>query len=259
MKTEEKFNEKQGHWMLARLGKQVLRPGGRELTSILIEEMDIQPQDDVVEFAPGLGLTASIVCAKDPHSYTGIDRNEEAVQLAKDHISFNRARILIGEAESTPLPDSFATKVYGEAMLTMHPVQTKQLIIREAVRILKPGGYYGIHELCVQPEDIAEVEKQKIFKDLGSNMRVHAHPLTIPEWHALLEEEGMEVLKTSTRPMALLEFRRLVQDEGILRTMKIIFTVLSHRAIRKRILHIREMFRRHINDIEAVAIIARKK
>lgn len=259
METERNFNEKQGHWMLARLGKRVLRPGGIELTKILMRAIDICPEDDVVEFAPGLGLTANMACSWNPRSYTGVDRNEEAIQVAKSHINFKRAQFIIGDAERTRLADRYATKVYGEAMLTMHPMCVKRAVIHEAARILKPGGYYGMHELCLQPEDISEPEKRKIFKDLGANMRVHANPLTIPEWRSLLDEEGFDVLQVDTRPMALLEFKRVIQDEGILRTIKIIFNILTHKALRKRILSIREMFRMHSEDIDAVVIIARKR
>ena len=44
-----------GHWLLARLGKRVLRPGGLSLTRRLLESLAIQPSDAVVEFAPGHG------------------------------------------------------------------------------------------------------------------------------------------------------------------------------------------------------------
>src|SRR6476660_1684537 len=49
-----------GHWLLARLGKRVLRPGGRQLTNRMIEALNIGPSDAVVEFAPGLGETARL-------------------------------------------------------------------------------------------------------------------------------------------------------------------------------------------------------
>ena len=52
--TEKKMNMEQGHWVLAKLGKRVLRPGGRELTAQMLEAMNINETDDVVEFAPGL-------------------------------------------------------------------------------------------------------------------------------------------------------------------------------------------------------------
>lgn len=46
-----------GHWLLARMGKRVLRPGGLELTHRLLDVLSIDGDDDVVEFAPGLGIT----------------------------------------------------------------------------------------------------------------------------------------------------------------------------------------------------------
>ena len=46
-----------GHWLLAKVGKKVLRPGGLETTRWLIEQLPIRDLR-VVVFAPGLGVTA---------------------------------------------------------------------------------------------------------------------------------------------------------------------------------------------------------
>ena len=35
-----------GHWVLARLGKRVLRPGGMELTRRMLERLAIKPSDE---------------------------------------------------------------------------------------------------------------------------------------------------------------------------------------------------------------------
>ena len=52
MPGEQLKSEKMpGHWLLARLGKRVLRPGGRQLTRRMIEALNIQPADSVIEFA----------------------------------------------------------------------------------------------------------------------------------------------------------------------------------------------------------------
>lgn len=259
MAIELKLNEKQGHWILARVGKKVLRPGGRELTKILMQNMDITTSDDVVEFAPGLGFTAALACAQNPKSYTGVDNNKEAVALAKKNISYTNMKIILADASQTTLPDTYASKVYGEAMLTMQSLEHKKAIIREAARILKPGGYYGIHELGLQPEYISEDIKQSVYKDLSANIRVHARPLTVKEWSNLLEDEGFKVLKIQTNAMALLEPRRVLQDEGLFRTLKILFNVLTHADLRKRIFQMRKTFRKHKNDINAVAIVAQKQ
>jgi hypothetical protein len=67
-----------GHLLLARLGKRVLRPGGLELTRQLLEELAIDASDDVIEFAPGLGVTAHLTLARRPRSYTAVERDREA-------------------------------------------------------------------------------------------------------------------------------------------------------------------------------------
>ncbi len=53
--TDRPAEKAAGHWLLAQLGKKVLRPGGRETTNWLLRRA-LGGQIDVVEFAPGLGL-----------------------------------------------------------------------------------------------------------------------------------------------------------------------------------------------------------
>jgi ubiquinone/menaquinone biosynthesis C-methylase UbiE len=259
MAIEEKLNEKQGHWILAKVGKKVLRPGGRELTNILLNNMEIGTNDDVVEFAPGLGFTAALACSKKPNSYTGVDNNRAASELAKKNVKYDKVKMVVADASNTTLPDGCASKVYGEAMLTMQPAAQKSAIIREAARILKPGGYYGIHEMGLYPDHISEDIKESVYKDLSSNIRVHARPLTAKEWSQLLEEEGFEIVKVHTNAMALLEPKRVLQDEGLLGMATMIFNIMTHAELRKRILHLRKTFRKQKNDINSIAIVARKK
>ena len=55
-----------GHWLLSRLGKRVLRSGGLALTRQMLEQLHIQASDDVVEFAPGLGVTTRLALTRNP-------------------------------------------------------------------------------------------------------------------------------------------------------------------------------------------------
>ena len=54
-----------GHWVLARVGKRVLRPGGLELTLQMLSNARLTGAR-VVEFAPGLGRTATEILAARP-------------------------------------------------------------------------------------------------------------------------------------------------------------------------------------------------
>ena len=258
MNTENKFNEHQGHWMLAKLGKRVLRPGGRELTEKLIAGLKITPEDDIVEFAPGLGFTANIACGYRPKSYTGVDLNDQAATIARKRIKYDKAKIINANAAQSTLPDAYADRVYGEAMLTMQPLDQKKAIIAEAFRILKSGGYSGIHELGIKPDEVSEEIKEDLFKELSETIRVHARPMTTAEWTALLEEQGFKVIKVEHNPMLLLERSRMIQDEGWLRVLLVTFNLLRFPEIRKRVKKMKACFRKHQENLDAVAIIAQK-
>lgn len=257
--SNKTLNTGQGHWVLARMGKKVLRPGGRELTEKMIENLNIGPDDEVVEFAPGLGLTAAVTLKKKPRSYTGIELNEEAASILKKAIHGDSRTIITANASATGLADGSYSRVYGEAMLTMQADSRKAEIIREAYRILKPDGLYGIHELGLQPDDMPEKQKNDIQKELARAIRVNARPLTLREWSGILEQEGFHIIRTETSPMHLLEKKRVLADEGFFRTLKIIFNILTHPQERRRIVSMREAFRKNRDHLNAISIVAVKK
>src|SRR6202043_198876 len=182
-----------GHWLLARLGKRVLRPGGRQLTLRMIEALNVRPSDEVIEFAPGLGDTARLTLRRKPSSYTAVERDKDAAALVQRLLQGPERRCVVGLAENTGLSDASATVVYGEAMLSMQTPQQKSRIVREAHRLLKPGGRYGIHELCLIPNDLDENTKLEIQTALSRVIHHGTRPLTLAEWQGLLESEGFSV------------------------------------------------------------------
>ena len=258
MKTTD-FNTTKGHWLLAKMGKKVLRPGGKELSQKLIELLDITNRDDIVEFAPGLGFTASLVLAKNPKSYVGVDADEDAVKLLKQKIKGQNIQFIEGNAAEINFPSVSKSKIFGEAMLTMQADHRKIEIIREAHRILERGGLYAIHELGLSPDGISQQAKTTIQKDLALAMKVNARPLTKSEWCKLLEDEGFEIKKIVTSEMHLLEPKRILNDEGFFRTVKIGFNILTHPDARKRIVQMRNTFIKNKNHINAIVIVAQKK
>lgn len=247
-----------GHWLLARMGKRVLRPGGRELTQRMLTALDIQSTDSVGELAPGLGATARLALERNPASYVGVERDQAATAAVRKLLTPGRHRCVTGTAARTGLEDASATVVYGEAMLTMQTDEHKKAIVQEAFRILEPGGRYGIHELGLTPDDIGDQVEQEVRRDLSQAIRVGARPLTRSEWRALLEGEGFEVTTETQAPMHLLEPRRLLQDEGLRGTTRIVLNVLRTPAARRRVLGMRRAFREHRGVLCAVCLIARK-
>lgn len=247
-----------GHWLLARMGKRVLRPGGLELTRQMLASLKIGTRDDVVEFAPGLGLTARLALAAEPVSYTAIERDETAAAQVRSYLTGPRQKCQQGTAEKTGLPTDTASVVYGEAMLTMQGNEQKAAIVAEAFRLLKPGGRYGIHELALAPDDLPEQVKTDISQAVSGTIRHGARPLTLAEWRQLLQTAGFSIEKVEIAPMHLLEPRRIIADEGFFRALRFIFNVLTTPAARQRVRTMRGVFRKHRHHLGAVMIVASK-
>jgi len=247
-----------GHWLLARLGKRVLRPGGLDLTRRMLEALAIQPSDAVVEFAPGLGVTARMTLRLHPASYTAVEDDEAAANRVRRFLDGIHQQCLVGNAAETPLPDRFATVVYGEAMLTMQGTEQKRRIVREAARLLKPGGRYGIHELCLVPDDLDGQIKHEIEQALSRTIHVGARPLTASEWRAILETEGFNVQAEAQRPMRLLEPDRLIQDEGFRGALRFLKNLIRDGEARRRVLAMRRIFVKYRSHMAAIMLVGVK-
>ncbi len=247
-----------GHWLLASLGKRVLRPGGLELTQQMLERLKIQACDSVIEFAPGLGLTARITLNRMPASYIAIERDESAAALVRGFLRGSEQRCLVRSAEQTGLPAQSATVVYGEAMLTMQGPEQKRRIVAEAFRLLKPGGRYGIHELSMTPDSLPALVQEEIGREMSRNIHVGARPLVLEEWRTLLVAAGFKLETEVTAPMHLLEPRRFIQDEGLGRALLFVFNLLRKPEARRRVFAMRRMFRKHRKHLAAVTLVAVK-
>lgn len=249
-----------GHWLLARLGKRVLRPGGVEMSHALLARAEVTDAD-VLEFAPGLGRTAADILARGPRSYVGAEGDPDAANVVRGvlrGLGVENGAVRVADAAATGLPDASADVVVGEAMLSMQGDAAKHAIVAEAARVLRPNGRYAIHELALTPDTVSEDVSTDIRQSLARAIKVNARPLTVAEWSRLLAEHGLAVDHVDKAPMALLEPRRIVADEGLLGTLRFAKNVLLHRDARKRVLMMRHTFRRHRKQLAAVAIVARK-
>lgn len=251
------INKMPGYQLFASVGKKVLRPGGLKLTSRLIKNLNITAKDIVVEFAPGLGKTAKLALQKSPAEYIGVELDEAYANRLRKRLSGN-IQIINTTSANTGLPNNYVSKVYGEAMLTMQADHRKAEIIVEANRILKSGGFYGIHELVLSPDNIGDEKKAEIQKALAQVMHVNARPLTITEWTDLLKDGGFTVIKTELYPMELLNVKRIIADEGFFRAVKIGFNILSSPKKLERIKAIKSVLKKYQKYLKAVAIISQK-
>ncbi|MEO7123280.1 MAG: methyltransferase domain-containing protein [Lacisediminihabitans sp.] len=246
------------HWMLARLGKKVMRPGGLTPSLHMLDALKITSDDDVVDMWPGLGVTTERTLAAHPRSYTAIERGAAEAARVQKVLNGAEQKSIVAPAHQTGLESGSASVVYGEALLTLEPAKRKVATVAEAARLLRPGGRYGIHELLLMPNTLPEAAKDDIETTLTKVLHVLARPLTTDEWRRQLEDAGFEVDFEETGPMLLLDIPTFLSDEGLWGSTAFTARCLAHPTVLPRIAEMWTTFRRYRDNIGAVVMTARR-
>ena len=213
---------------------------------------------DVVELAPGLGRTAADIIAHRPGSYVGVEQDREAARAV--------GRIVGGHGPSrspTPrapdLSSGSADVVIGEAMLTMQKRHHQAGDRRRGGAAAAPWRalrhprtradprhrarrHQGLHRPGVGPRDPGQ-------RPPADRRRVAT---------ACSPATGCASTTVQTAPMALLQPRRLIADEGFVGALRFTANLLVRPDARRRVLGMRRTFRTHREHLAAVAIIAHK-
>lgn len=245
-----------GHWLLARLGKRVLRPGGVEVTTKLLEAVSVGPADDVVEIAPGLGATTRRLLDATPASYTGVDRDPDAADLVASLLDGPNRRVINASASDTGLEALSADVVFGEAYLTMQPDSLKSRVITELARVARPGARLALHEVAFAPDDVTEQVRDAVSASLTSTIKVNVTPMTVAGWREMLESHGFSVVNQFTAPLHLLEPRRLFADEGVAGALRFMFNVVRNPPARRRVLAMRKSMHDNEANLQAIGLVA---
>jgi len=246
------------HWLLARLGKKVMRPGGLPATRTMLDVLAIGPEDDVVDLAPGLGVTVGLVQAAGPASFRGLERGDAEAERAR-RLGTAPYVCVVAPPEATGLEAGSASVVYGEAVLSLETDDTKRRVIAEAARLLRPGGRFGLHELLLRPETASAQTKRAVEEELTRTLRVRARPLTLAEWTSLLHEGGFDVTLASPVPMVLLSPPTFLRDEGLDGTLRFLTRTAREPGAPQRLSVIWRVFRRYRHNLGAVALVATRR
>ncbi|WP_181446992.1 hypothetical protein [Streptomyces sp. NTH33] len=107
------------------------------------------------------------------------------------------------------------------------------------------------------PDGLDPALAERIGTDLADALHVGARPLTPSGWSELLATGGFTVTARRITPMALLEPRRLVADEGLAQALRITGRALRDPTALRRALRMRRVFRRHRAHLGAIALVAR--
>lgn len=123
---------------------EILAPG-------VMQHFDFQPYETVLELGCGVGAEIRILSQRFPQThFVGIDRSTAHLQAARQVLAeeINRGQVTLhlADAEHLPLADHQADHLVTIWMLEHAP--GTEAILREGLRVLKPGGY--LHHIEVE-------------------------------------------------------------------------------------------------------------
>ncbi len=144
--------------------------------------------ETVLDLGSGAGLDVLLAARRvgpQGHVY-GLDMTDEMLALAHDHqarAGITNATFLKGTMEAIPLPDSSIDVVISNCVINLAP--DKGVVLREAFRVLRPGGRLAVADL-VELEPLAA----ELKASLDAWARCVAGTISVDYYRGLLQAAG---------------------------------------------------------------------
>jgi arsenite methyltransferase len=125
---------------------------------------DLKPGQVVLDLGSGAGLDVLLSAKRvfpGGHAY-GLDMTDEMLQLSnanREKTGVENATFLKGTIEKIPLPDNSVDVVISNCVINL--AEDKGAVIKEAFRVLRPGGLFAVADM-VEVETLAPEIKQQI-------------------------------------------------------------------------------------------------
>jgi len=142
----------------------------------------------------------------------GLDMTDEMLALARENqrkAGVGNVEFLKGEIENIPLPDNSVDVIISNCVINLSA--DKDSVLREAFRVLKPGGRFAVSDVVTRGEVPGEIRKN-ILLWAGCV----AGALEENEYRARLAAAGFEAIGIEpTRVYRLEDALSFLQDKGL--------------------------------------------
>ncbi len=142
----------------------------------------------------------------------GLDMTDEMLALAKENkrkAGVENVEFLRGEIEHIPLPDNSVDVVISNCVINLS--SDKDAVLREAFRVLKPGGRFAVSDVVTRGEMLPEIRKNVLLW-----VGCVAGALEENEYRSKLASAGFEQIDVEpTRVYRIADAREFLSGQNI--------------------------------------------
>jgi SAM-dependent methyltransferase len=151
---------------------------------------ELNPGEVVLDLGSGGGIDVLLSARRvgPTGKAYGLDMTEDMLALARENqraAGLHNVEFLKGEIEAIPLPDSSVDVIISNCVINLSADKDKAL--REAFRVLKPGGRFAVSDVVVRGQVPAEVRRS-----MELWVGCVAGALSEEDYTRLLREAGFE-------------------------------------------------------------------
>jgi arsenite methyltransferase len=176
--------------------------------------IDLKPGDVVLDLGSGGGIDVLLSAKRvgPTGKAYGLDMTDDMLALARENqrqAGLENVEFLKGEIESIPLPDDSVDVVISNCVINLSA--DKDRVLREAFRVLKPGGRFAVSDVVVRGDVHEEVRKSMLLW-----VGCIAGALEETEYLAKLTAAGFAAISIEpTRVYKIEDARQFLADAGL--------------------------------------------
>jgi len=175
---------------------------------------ELKPGETVLDLGSGGGIDVLLSARRvgPTGKAYGLDMTDEMLALARENqrkAGVENADFLRGEIENIPLPDSSVDVIISNCVINLSA--DKDRVLREAFRVLKPGGRFAISDVVVRGDVPREIRK-----NVELWIGCMAGALEEKEYLAKLAQAGFETVSIEvTRVYRAADAREMLTSKGV--------------------------------------------